>query len=501
MTTPREKEPARTSGLRAVAAKDPAPRPATQGHKYLAGDVITRKYRLTQVLGEGGMGAVWLARNIALDVDVAIKLIRRDVATLETSQRLLQEARAAARLRHPSIVRVFDFGETEHDDPFIVMEVLSGDSLCEVLGKRGRLPAAEAVRTLLPIVSALSAAHQQGIVHRDLKPDNIVLVSDGDAGMVPKVVDFGIAKLREENVDGSITLAGSILGSPDYMSPEQARGRDAIDERTDVWSLSVVLYEAISGHVPFEAPNYNALLTAILNDEPVPTFEFAAGDAALWEIIKRGLSKDPDARWPSMRTMGTALAEWLLERDVDTDVAGTSLTAHWMRGSLHSVPNSQRRLTGSGMATVRPPGELIAEPAMPTPPVGTSPSITALPAAAAASADPALQAPPRRRWIWSVAAIFVVAGGAWAYGSGIGRAPVPSQEPTVAVATPPPTAAPAAIPTAAELPAPAPTVVAAVVGSAPTAPASSSAAPPAAALPTHLPPLKRPLEIPSNPNF
>src|SRR5580692_6500343 len=168
-----------------------SPPPRGSGHHYLAGDIIAQKYRLTRVLGEGGMGAVWLARNLKLDVDVAIKLIRRELATAEASRRLLQEARAAARIGHRSIVRVFDFGETELDDPFIVMEVLSGESLRSLLERKGRrLPATNAVRTLLPIASALCDAHAAGIVHRDLKPENIMLVPDTSGGVVPKLVDF-----------------------------------------------------------------------------------------------------------------------------------------------------------------------------------------------------------------------------------------------------------------------------------------------------------------------
>src|SRR5262249_7007231 len=162
------------------------------------GDVIVEKYELLRVLGEGGMGAVWLAKNLTLEVEVALKLIRREVATLEASERLLQEARAAARLGHPSIVRVFDFGVTELDDPFIVMELLRGESLATFIDRRGRIPATESVQLLLPVASALCAAHAKGIVHRDLKPDNIILTTDDSGATIPKVVDFGIAKLRKE---------------------------------------------------------------------------------------------------------------------------------------------------------------------------------------------------------------------------------------------------------------------------------------------------------------
>ena len=151
-------------------------------------------------------------------------LLRPPRTAPEASSRLLQEARAAARLKHPSIVRVFDFGESEQGDPFIVMELLNGESLAAILRRKKRLSPANAVQTLLPVASALASAHGKGIVHRDLKPDNVLLITDESGALVPKVVDFGIAKLLSSDPDRPFTLAGEVLGSPDYMSPEQARG-------------------------------------------------------------------------------------------------------------------------------------------------------------------------------------------------------------------------------------------------------------------------------------
>src|SRR5262249_40903109 len=153
-----------------------------------------------------------------------LKLIKREVSSPEAAERLLQEARAAARIGHSSIVRVFDFGRTDRGDPYIVMELLHGEPLAERMDRRGRTPATEAVEMLLPVASALRAAHAKGIVHRDLKPDNIILVADeaNPEVVVPKIVDFGIAKLAGEDMaPRRVTLAGAILGSPDYMSPEQ----------------------------------------------------------------------------------------------------------------------------------------------------------------------------------------------------------------------------------------------------------------------------------------
>jgi serine/threonine protein kinase len=303
--------------------------------RYAPGATLSGKYRLDAVLGEGGMGAVWRASNLHLDLPVAIKLIRADLDRGALRARLQLEARSAAKLGHPAIVRVFDVGETEYGDPFIVMELLHGETLAEMLAS-GRLSAARAVQLLLPIVDALTVAHARGIVHRDLKPDNLLIAAE-DQRVQPKILDFGIAKfaaLRED--EQRLTEAGTVVGSPIYMSPEQARGRDDVDYRTDIWSLCVVLYESITGKTPFAGSNYNALLRAIVEDEPTPVFEHAAGDAQLWEIVKKGLSKDRLDRQRSMAELGRGLATWLLSHGTTEDVCGTSLEAKW--GSRVSDP-------------------------------------------------------------------------------------------------------------------------------------------------------------------
>ncbi len=327
---------------KSLEKKPKAPKEAK--HEYQAGEIIAGKYQLSRVIGEGGMGAVWLARNQALDIDVAVKLIRRERASPEAAQRLLQEARAAARLGHPSIVRVFDFGESQHGDPFIVMEVLNGESLRDLIDRKQRLRPSRAMRTLLPIASALRAAHEKGIVHRDLKPDNILIVREGAAN-VPKIVDFGIAKLVQAEIDQSFTQTGQIVGSPGYMSPEQLDGRTDIDHRADIWSFAVVMYEALTGCRPFEGSHYTALLSAILLKPPKPIMEFGVGDEALWKIIQKGLTKDPDLRWLSMDAMGTSIANWALEKGIAHDITGISIASHWLHDGdgppSDAAPSSQ----------------------------------------------------------------------------------------------------------------------------------------------------------------
>src|SRR3954470_23747082 len=177
-----------------------APLPSEQlSFSYAAGDVIADKYALEELLGEGGMGAVFRARNTVLDMPVALKLIRTDLDRELLRGRLLQEARAAAKLAHPAIVRVFDVGTTALGDPFIVMELLHGLSLAKLLENEGRLSSVRVVQLLLPIADALAVAHARGLVHRDVKPDNVFIANDDEGQLQPKLVDFGIVKLELQN--------------------------------------------------------------------------------------------------------------------------------------------------------------------------------------------------------------------------------------------------------------------------------------------------------------
>jgi eukaryotic-like serine/threonine-protein kinase len=320
-------------------SKEPAsstPARAPERTRYLPGEIIENKYRLVRALGEGGMGTVWIAHNVVLDVQVAIKLIRLDIGSSQRmTERLLQEARAAARLGHPGIVRVFDFGVTRHGDPFVVMELLHGETLADLISRESRLSAINAVQLLLPIADALATAHGKGIVHRDVKPENIFIARDESERRQPKLLDFGIASFVESG--SKLTLAGAVLGTPDYMSPEQARGENDTDHRTDVWSFCVVLYELLTGRVPFNGSNYNALLRAIINDRPPSIVSHAAGDQQLWQIIERGLRKTANQRWDTMRVLGEALALWLYERGVREDVCAASLKTAWLESGLSGV--------------------------------------------------------------------------------------------------------------------------------------------------------------------
>jgi serine/threonine-protein kinase len=189
---------------------------------------------------------------------------------------------------------------------------------------------------LLPVVDALSVAHEKGIIHRDIKPDNIFIALEGQQ-LRPKLLDFGIAKLAgAAALDFKLTQAGSVLGSPEYMSPEQARGSDELDQRSDIWSFCVVLYETLSGTAPFSGANYHALLRSIVEDEPASLLTLWASDQRLWEIIARGLAKDVDQRHQSMGELGRALSAWLISQGVFEDVSGGSLEARWTSQNFES---------------------------------------------------------------------------------------------------------------------------------------------------------------------
>jgi serine/threonine-protein kinase len=298
--------------------------------KYAAGDHISDKYRLEEPLGFGAMGMLWRAHNEALDAPVALKLIRKDTPWPWSAERLLREARVMASLRHAAIVRVFDYGTSTRHDPFIVMELLRGETLRELLDRVGALSAADAIRLLLPILEGLECAHARGIVHRDLKPENIFISLDDRSRIEPKLLDFGIA--QQEGVASRSTTGGVLLGSPAYMSPEQAQGSDQLDARVDVWAAGVVLYEMIAGHEPWEAANCPALLRAIVQDDAPSILGVGGVDERLWSIFELALAKRRENRWASCREFRGALLEWLLSR------SATALVRHHDSPAAEAAP-------------------------------------------------------------------------------------------------------------------------------------------------------------------
>ncbi len=266
----------------------------------LVGLVLDDRYEVQTVLGEGGMGTVYRARHTKLGRAFALKALRRDLALdKELAARFIQEARAAAAVAHPNVVQITDFGSLPSGQPYFVMEMLEGLALSELIRRGGPIPAARAVRILRQVAEALDAAHAAGIVHRDLKPDNIHVGGAAGDREVVKVLDFGLAKVAGAS---RLTRAGMVFGTPHYMSPEQASG-EAVDHRSDVYALGVVMYEMFTGRVPFEADTYMGVLTKHMYMAPVPPSEVLGGKrelGALEDITMRCLEKKPAHRFASM---------------------------------------------------------------------------------------------------------------------------------------------------------------------------------------------------------
>jgi eukaryotic-like serine/threonine-protein kinase len=268
---------------------------------------LAPRYALDRELGRGGMGTVLLARDTVLDRAVAIKVIDPELAATSTlRQRFLEEARTVARLRHPGIVTVFDAGETD-GLLWFAMEYIAGESLRERLNRTGRLDASTATSLLRDLAQALHAAHAVGIVHRDVKPENVLI--DAATGHA-HLTDFGVARALARPSDSNTTAAGFVLGSPRYMSPEQAAGDPSIDGRSDLYALGLVGYEMLAGGPAFDAETPQALLAKQITATPAPlAVRVPDAPRALSSVIEQALAKDPAARWTSGERMAQALAE------------------------------------------------------------------------------------------------------------------------------------------------------------------------------------------------
>ena len=269
------------------------------------GDLVADRYRLLRPIGAGGMATVWAARHELLGRDFALKFAVAPVRIgKEARARFLREAQIVAKLRHPNIVDVADVGEvTPGGDLYIAMELLEGASLAARISERGRLRPHEAAAIASEVASGLAAAHQAGVVHRDVKPENVFLARGSSGGIVPKLLDFGVSKARHEDIYA--TYSGQLLGTPAYMSPEQALGETDIDHRTDIWSLGVVVYEMLTGRHPFDAPNYQALLPKIAEGDHDPLG--AEVPPALHRVVDRCLAKGRGDRYPTADALGDAL--------------------------------------------------------------------------------------------------------------------------------------------------------------------------------------------------
>jgi serine/threonine-protein kinase len=273
---------------------------------------VAGKYRLTRLLGKGGMGAVWEGIHESLGTRVAVKFIDTDYASSdEIRNRFVNEAKAAARLRSKHVVQVYDQGVGDDGKPYIVMEFLEGEPLDRRLDRQGRLSVAETAKIVLHVCRALAKAHEARIVHRDLKPENIFLVRDDeDETELAKVVDFGIAKFTDPSGGGSSsTRTGAVLGTPQFMSPEQARGLRTVDHRADLWSVGVIAYRCVVGVLPFKGEAVGDLLVNICTaDAPVPSTVVSDVPPGFDGWVRRALARDQGGRFQSAYEIADSLA-------------------------------------------------------------------------------------------------------------------------------------------------------------------------------------------------
>jgi len=285
----------------------PPPVPSRPRSKPTAGLVVAGKVRLEQLLGKGGMGSVWRGTHLTLGTPVAVKFMGD--SNPEALARFQREAQVAAQIRSSNVVAIHDFG-VEDGLPYITMELLDGEDLGVRLKRVQRLSIAETAEILIPITRGLERAHAAKLVHRDLKPENIYLVREGDEE-VPKILDFGIAKTLLEDPDSfNVTRDGAVLGTPYYMSPEQARAQRDVDHRSDLWALGVILFRVITGRRPFDGVTAAALAVQICTEPPPRVATVFPELSPEWDgFFDRALAKDPAQRFQSAREMAQAFAQ------------------------------------------------------------------------------------------------------------------------------------------------------------------------------------------------
>ncbi len=456
----------------------------------LLGTTVAGRYKVIKLLGEGGMGQVYLAEHSAIEKRMALKVLRPEYAHKgEIVTRFQQEAISASRIKHPNVLDVFDFGQLENGCFYLAMEFLEGNDLADELQRSRVLTAPRVLPIAMQICRALSAAHSKGVVHRDMKPENVFLQRTGDGEEIVKIVDFGIAQLKPSNEEAAaasthrrLTRTGMIFGTPEYMAPEQASGKHA-DLRCDIYACGIILFELFTGAVPFTGETFLGVLTKHLNEMP-PAMRSVYPDLQispqLEGVVMRALAKDPTHRYQTMTELAQALAstpeaQYAGIRGPYCQVAGDGRGGSVLPGAFSPNPTAQQfvgnptgpqqgsgpELTDAARAAVTMPRQDTGVESRAETQLGGE-AATRPPVKSGGSAGVAL----------ALLAVLVVGGGAAAFflrGSGSNTAPTTAQaklaerpSPPAAVVPEPPPVVPSVSPAtsvAVPVPAPAPNSV------------------------------------------
>ncbi|XYI03476.1 serine/threonine protein kinase [Sorangium sp. So ce1128] len=456
----------------------------------LIGEIIDGKYRIVRLLGQGGMGAVFEGENVRIRRRVAIKLLHATISSqAESVARFEREAQAAARIGSDHICEVLDLGVLPDGTRYMVMEYLEGETLGAKIQRMGRLGPETTVPIMIQVLEALGAAHAAGIIHRDLKPDNIfILPTKAGLSNFVKVLDFGVSKFSQlAGSEMSMTRTGAVVGTPYYMSPEQARGSSPVDQRTDIYAMGVLLYQATTGQVPFDAETFNELLFKIvLETAPLPQQLVPDLDVEFSGIIQKAMAREPGARFQSCAEFKNALLAWAAARP-SLAMLTTGRTMY-PRLSLPSQPETLTPPVTTPPATtppaVRPEGSWGSQNGHgpPVPGLGQTPQLTANSWGASSGVTGRSTRPPSRMpLLVAIAAAATVLGAGLAVWFAFGRSGPTSAataDPSAVSATAPPPPPPPPTTTAATPPSePTVTASAAVADPVPSATTAPSATP------------------------
>jgi serine/threonine-protein kinase len=434
----------------------------TDSNDPMIGTLAAGRYRVMKLLGEGGMGQVYLAEHVAIEKRVALKVLRAEYATKgEIVTRFQQEAISASRIKHPNVLDVFDFGQLDNGCFFLAMEFLEGNDLADEITRRRVLDAATGIRVAMQICRALAAAHINGVVHRDMKPENVFLQRTADGEEIVKIVDFGIAQLRSKDdavveTKRRLTRTGMIFGTPEYMAPEQASGKHA-DLRADIYAVGIIMYEMFTGAVPFTGETFLGVLTKHLNEAPPPmnaVFPELAISPEMQAVIMRALVKDPAVRYQSMLEFAQAISSTPDAAALGYRTMHSSMAEHSLSYLPHAPSNPTHQQFAPSTPPPPPPGGSTPAPAL-HPPKLTGQDTAAARAETLIGAEANTRPPaPRSNGgaiaIASIAVLTLGGGGAWVMAKrNASTSPTPEAS---AVAAKPPPAPPASATTAAPTP-------------------------------------------------